>query len=103
MTKQILIAGTALLFVLSMAPAGAADEASYTAACAAAQEARKMAAELHYEWNTVAPLIGKADAAAKAGDFAKAVKLCNEARLQSEASVAQAKQQADAWRAAVIK
>lgn len=103
MTKQILIASVALMAVLSAAPARAADEASYTAACAAAEEARKMAAELHYEWNTVAPLIGKAGAAAKAGDFAKAIKLCDEARLQSEASVAQAKQQADAWRAAVVK
>ncbi len=60
MTKQILIASVALLVVLSAAPARAADEASYTAACAAAEEARKMAAELHYEWNTVAPLIAKA-------------------------------------------
>jgi len=103
MTKQILIAGAALLVALSVAPAQAANEAGYTASCAAAEEARKMAAELHYEWNTVAPLIAKAGAAAKGGDFAKAVKLCDEARLQSEASVAQAKKQADAWRAAVVK
>ncbi|MGB5621584.1 MAG: hypothetical protein WBN65_03740 [Gammaproteobacteria bacterium] len=103
MTKKIFIAGAALLVALSAATAQAADENGYTKSCAAAEEARKMSAELHYEWNTVAPLIAKAGDAAKAGDFAKAVKLCDQARLHSEASIAQARQQADAWRAAVVK
>ena len=103
MEKQRLIAGAAVLAAFFAGAVQAADEAAFTKACAAADEARKMSAELKYEWNTVEPLIAKANDAAKAGDFAKAVKLCDEARKQSEASVAQARKQADTWRAAVVK
>lgn len=103
MKKQRLIAGALVLAACAAGSAQAADEAAYTKACAAAEEARKMSAELKYEWNTVAPMIAKANDAAKAGDFAKAVKMCDEARKQSEASVAQARKQADTWRAAVVK
>jgi hypothetical protein len=103
MKNQRLIAGLTLLASLWAGAALAADEQAYTKACAAAEEARTMAAELNYEWNTVAPLIAKAGESASAGDYGKAVKLCNEARHQSEASIAQAKHEADAWRAAVVK
>jgi hypothetical protein len=41
--------------------------------------------------------------AASKGEYAHAVKLCDEAMMQGEAAVAQAKNQADAWRAAVVK
>lgn len=103
MNKQRLIAGALVLAAFSAGSVQAADEAAYAKACAAAEEARKMSAELKYEWNTVGPMIAKANDAAKAGDFAKAAKMCDEARKQGEASVAQAKKQADAWRAAVVK
>ena len=65
--------------------------------------ARKMAAELKFEWTTTQPLIAKGMEAASKGEYAHAVKLCDEARMQGEAAVAQAKNQADAWRAAVVK
>lgn len=97
------IAGVALLIALMSGPSFAADEKAYVSACAAAEEARKISAELRYEWNTIAPLMKKADEAAAAGDFGKAVKLCDEARLQSEAAIAQAKKQADVWKAAVVR
>jgi len=103
MNKQRLIAGALVLGAFFAGSVQAADEAAYAKSCAAADEARKMAAELRFEWNTVGPMIAKANDAAKAGDFGKAVKLCDEARKQSEASVAQARKQADAWRAAVVK
>ncbi len=103
MHKKYVIAGALILAGFQAGLAQAADEAAYKAACDAAEEARKMSAELKYEWNTVAPLIEKAGAAATAGDFGKAVSLCDEARLQSEAAVAQARQQADDWRSAVVK
>ena len=90
MKNQRLIAGLTMLTTLWATTALAADQQAYMKACAAAEEARKMAAELKFEWNTV-------------GDYGKAVKLCEEARLQGEASVAQAKHEADAWRAAVVK
>ncbi len=103
MSKKFLIAGALVVAGLQAGLAQAADEAAYKAACDAAGEARKMAAELKYEWTTLAPLIEKAGEAAATGDFAKAVSLCNEAKAQGEAAVAQAKQQADAWRSAVVK
>ena len=94
------IVGIALLVGLS-ATAMAADKKAYESACAAAEEARKTSAEMRYEWNTIAPLMAKADEAAAAGDYDKAVKLCDEARLHGEAAIAQAKKQADMWKAAV--
>jgi hypothetical protein len=103
MNKRDILAAAAILATLAAAPAQASDEAAYNKSCEAAEEARKMSAELKYEWNTVAPLIAKAGEAAKSGDFAKAAALCDEARKQAEASVAQSRKQADAWRAAVVK
>ena len=103
MNKQRLIAAVAVSAALMAGAAQAADEQAYTKACAAAEEARKMAAELRFEWNTVEPLMKKAGEAAAAGDYAKGVKLCDEARKQSEVSIAQAKHEAEAWRAAVVK
>jgi hypothetical protein len=43
----------------------------------------------------------KADEAAAAGEYDKAVKLCDQARLHGEAAIAQAKTQAVMWKAAV--
>ena len=102
MKHPIQIVGIALLVGLS-ATAMAADKKAYESACAAAEDARKISAEMRYEWNTVAPLMAKADEAAAAGDYDKAVKLCEEARLHSEAAIAQAKKQADMWKAAVVR
>ena len=102
MKKTLLIAGVLAMAGLGAAPAQAADEAAAKASCTAAEEARKMAAELKFEWTTTQPLIAKGMEAASKGEYAHAVKLCDEARMQGEAAVAQAKNQADAWRAAVV-
>jgi len=96
------VAAAALTALLAM-PAQAADEAGYKAACEAAEAARKAAVEARYEWNTTAPLIKKADAAAAGGDYDKAVKLCNEARQQGELALAQARREAEDWKAQVVK
>lgn len=101
--KNIAIAGAITLIGLSWGTAMAADGKAYEAACAAAEEARKASAELKYEWNTIAPLIDKAKGAAEDGEFDKATELCEEARLHSEEAIAQAKQQADVWKAAVVR
>ena len=103
MRKTILIAGALVVAGMQAGLAQAADEAAYKASCAAAEEARQMAAELKYEWTTLKPLIEKAGEAAAAGDFAKAVSLCDEAKAQGEAAVFQARQQADGWRSAVVQ
>lgn len=103
MSKKFLIAAALAVAGLQAGAAQAADEAAYKAACDAAEQARKMSAELKYEWTTTEGLIEKAGEAAKAGDFAKAVSLCDEAKAEGEAAVFQAKQQADVWRSAVVK
>lgn len=96
------VAATALAALLSM-PSQAADEAEYKAACAAAEAARKAAAEALYEWNTTAPLIKKADAAAADSDFSKAIKLCDEARQQGELALDQARREAENWKSEVVR
>ncbi len=103
MKQKIAIAGVVIWIGLSWGTSMAGDQKGYEAACAAAEEARKVSAELKYEWNTVAPLIEKAKDAAEEGEFDKAAKLCEEARLQSEAAIAQAKDQAELWKVAVVK
>lgn len=103
MKHPLMIAGIALCIGLMAGTSMAADKKAYKAACAAAEEARKASAELRYEWNTIAPLMKKADAAADSGDYDKAAKLCEEARLHSEAAIAQARKQADMWKAAVLR
>ncbi|PLY13949.1 MAG: SoxXA-binding protein [Sedimenticola sp.] len=59
-----------------------ADDA--TAAIAAADAARKKAGSVSGEWRDTGKIIGEAEEAAKAGDFAKAVKLANKAKVQGE-------------------
>ena len=93
---------TTLTALLGM-PSQAADEAGYKAACEAAEAARKAAAEVLYEWTTTAPLIKKADEAAADGNHDKAVKLCDEARQQGDLAVAQARREAEDWKAQVVK
>lgn len=80
-----------------------ADKAAYEAALAAAEAARKEAADLRYEWNTIAPLIEKAQAAAGEGDFAKAISLANEARKHGELAVAQSAYESEHWQESVVK
>lgn len=92
------VAAVALAGFLA-APAQAADEAGYKAACGAAEAARKAAAEARYEWNTTAKLINKAGEAAAGGDYAKAVKICGEAQKQGELALAQAKRESEDWKA----
>ena len=48
-------------------------------------------------------MLKKAKAMAEKGDFAAAEMLANEARMQGEAGVAQAKTQETAWKAAVVR
>jgi hypothetical protein len=81
----------------------AADKADAEAAIAAAEAARAAAAEAKFEWTTTGPLIDEAKAAVAAGSFDDAVSLANQAKMQSDAAVAQAKNQHDAWKAAVVR
>jgi hypothetical protein len=79
------------------------DQAAYDAACKAAESARQSAAEMRYEWNTIKPLIEKAGVAAQAGDYERAVKLCDEARKHGEEAIAQAKHESEAWKLSAVR
>lgn len=80
-----------------------ADRARYEAALASAEATRQQAAELRYEWNTIAPLIEKSQSAAAKGDFARATELADEARRHGEIAIAQAKHESEHWRESVVR
>jgi hypothetical protein len=66
------------------APAGDDQKAALDTAIADAEGARKKAASVKGEWRDTAKIIKQAQEAGAAGDFAKGMKLANEARLQGE-------------------
>jgi hypothetical protein len=102
MNKRVLIALALALSVAEIAPA-AADEAQFSAALAAAEAANKQAGALKNQWTTTAQALAGAKQAAAARDFDKAVALARQAEALAKASIAQAKEQEEAWRAAVIR
>lgn len=65
-------------------------------AIAAAEHQTKRAAKQLYEWRDTKKIIKKAKKALKAGNFDKAVKLANKAKLQSTHAIQQAAEQANA-------
>lgn len=79
------------------------DEQSFNAAYEAAESARKKAASMKYEWRDTAKMLEQAKETASKGDYAAAQKLADKARMQSENAIAQAKEQEQAWQAAVVK
>ncbi len=94
----LLVAGAAVTPV-----ALAADGASFKVAYEAAEAARKKAASVGYEWRDTKKMLKKAKALAKKGDFDKAEKLANNAKFQGDAAYAQAQQQEEGWKAAVVR
>jgi len=80
-----------------------ATSASYEAATAAARDAQKKAASVGGEWRDIGSTLDKADAAAKAGDLAGAIKLADWAREQSEMGYEQALAQEKAGAPSYLK
>ena len=81
----------------------AADKASFDAAYAAADAARKGAAAVKFEWRDTRKILKKAKALAGKGDYAKAVALANQAKAQGEAAQQQAAEQEKLWPSFVTK
>ena len=81
----------------------ASDEATFKVAYEAAVAARKAAVEVGFEWRDTRKMLRQARKLAKKGEYAKAVKLANQARRQGELGMVQAEEQETAWRAAVLK
>ncbi len=69
------------------------DKAVAQSAIAAAESARKKAASIDGEWRDTGKMIKKAQAALKAGDSAKAIKLAKKAEKQGKLGYEQAQAQ----------
>ena len=93
----------AALLVSATGIASAADKAAFDAAYKAADEARKGAAAVKFEWRDTRKMLKKAKELAAEGNYAKAVALANEARAQGEAGQQQAKDQEKHWQSFVVK
>ena len=102
MNLKLTVLGLALLIGVS-GNAIAADQASFDAAYAAGQTARKGAAAVKFEWRDTRKILKSAEKLAAAGDFAKAVSLAKKAEAQGLAGQAQAKEQANRWQDFVVK
>jgi hypothetical protein len=74
-------------------PESSGDIAAAEAAIAAAESARKKAASVDGEWRDTGKMIKKAQAALKAGDSAKAIKLAKKAEKQGKLGYEQAQAQ----------
>jgi hypothetical protein len=100
MRKHILIP---LAIVLSIAGvqsvAAAGTETEFKAALASAEAANKQAGALKNQWTTTAQALKAAKKAAAAHDYDKAIKLAKHAEALAKASIYQAKEQEEAWKA----
>jgi hypothetical protein len=92
-----------ILLLLAPAAKGAGSEADYKAALAAAEAGEQQAGALKNQWTTTEETLAAARKAAAAGDFSAAVKQAQQAEALAKASIAQAEEQAEAWKAAIIR
>lgn len=93
----------ACLMCVSTAARSASTEAEFKAALAAAVAANNEAHSLRNQWTTTAQALAAARKAAAAQDYDAAVKAAKRAEDLAKASIAQAKEQQNAWRDAKIK
>ena len=104
MRKRALILLAMAWSMTSIAPVAAAgNEAELKSALASAEAANKEAGALKNQWTTTAQQLAAAKQAAAAGDFDKASSLAKQAEALAKASIAQAKEQQEAWRAVEIR
>jgi multidrug resistance efflux pump len=80
----------------------ASTAADFEAALGSAETAEKEAGVLKNQWTTTEDVLTTARAAAAAGDFDTAVSDAKRAEALAKASIAQAKEQQEAWRAGII-
>jgi hypothetical protein len=104
MCRRVLIALVIAWSIAGVVPlAAAGSEAEFKSALAAAETANKEAGALKNQWTTTAQQLAAAKQAAAAGNFDKATSLAKHAEALAKASIAQAKEQQEAWRAAEIR
>lgn len=93
-TMLLSIAATSVLMLSSAAFAD--PKADFDKAYASAEAAVKKAASMKNEWRDSGKMLKKAQEAAKAGDFAKAIKLAKAAEFQGVTAQSQAQAQTNA-------
>jgi hypothetical protein len=104
MRVQALIRLAVVLAATGLATAALAASADdFQAAYAKAEAAKNQAGGLKNQWTTTDTELKAAKKAADAGNFDEAIKHAQEAEALANASIAQAKEQATAWKNAVIR
>ena len=83
--------------------AAVADQASYEAALAAANAEVKKAKAVNGAWRDMGKFLKQADEAAKAGDYAKAIKLADKVKFQAKMGQEQAAAEANVGNPAYLK
>ena len=94
---------SALLIAAATSALAASSEADFKAAYAAAEAANKEAGTLRNQWTVTAAAMAAAKKAADSGDFDKAVAQSKEAEALAKASIFQATDEKEAWKALEIK
>lgn len=95
--KKIITLAAIAAFTLGACAAGPTHTKNDAAgAITAAEHETNRAKKKNYEWRDTGKLIKKAKEAMKKGDFDKAVKLANEAKMQSTLALQQYEDQKDA-------
>jgi hypothetical protein len=102
-TYAVRAVALAPVLLCASAAVAASSEADYKTALGAAEAAEQQAATLKNRWTTTEQVLATARKAAAAGDFDTAMKEAQQAEALAQASIAQAKQQQDAWKGAVIR
>jgi hypothetical protein len=103
MLKYALTLASLLLIAEATPVLAAASEADFKAAYAAAEAANKQAATLRNQWTTTAAALDAAKKAADTGDFERAVASSKQAEALARASIFQAENEKQAWRALEIR
>jgi hypothetical protein len=97
------IVALALLCLAAPAAHAASSEADFKTALAAAESAEKDAGALKNQWTPTEQALAAAKKAAAANDFDTAIKQAQQAEALAKASIAQAREQQDAWKAGVVR
>jgi hypothetical protein len=100
---RALLVMTCLFCLAVPAALAASTQADFDAALATAVAAEKDAGTLKNQWLPTEQALAAAKKAAAAGDFDTAVAHAKEAEALAKASIAQSKEQQDAWKVGVIR
>jgi len=104
MRARLLLALAVMFFFAAISAAPAANTAvDVQSALAAAEAAEKAAGALKNQWTVTEDALTAAKKAAAAGDYDTAVRFAKRAEALAKASIDQANEQKNAWRAAVVR